>query len=177
MHRHGSAPQSRTIHTRSEMKRVHNVDTQDLEKKSASMSSPTKTVHDRSLPLAHRLLEFYITMMKEFRDVKVFFWNMKGATNHTVTLSLWPKKHVDIRGHLDAYPRLLIQTCIVDTFYRVLSVEISTKTSAWILSAVYGNLVPIEREYLGEHYRNLQVYISFPWILVMDFNKILLPSK
>lgn len=67
-----------------------------------------------------------------------------------------------------------IQFSVLDIFPQVVSLKIGEGTNAWICSAVYGCPIPSRRDELWDHLVILRRQFSLPWMLLGDFNEIIL---
>lgn len=66
---------------------------------------------------------------------------------------------------------------ILDSFHQVNSVGIRCDDKEWVCTAVYASPIPSIRSNLWSHLNNLRSLVTCPWLLVGDFNEILLPSE
>ena len=90
---------------------------------------------------------------------------------------------VEVNGHAGGIWVLALQgggainTSVVDICNQVVSVQIGSSSIAWVCSVVYGSPTPSLRELLWEHLGDLRQCVMFPWMLIGDFNEVLLPSE
>ena len=66
---------------------------------------------------------------------------------------------------------------VLDIFPQVVSLKIGEGANAWICSAVYGCPIPSHRDELWDHLVVLRQNFSLPWMLMGDFNEIILPHE
>lgn len=66
---------------------------------------------------------------------------------------------------------------VVDIFHHVVTISLRKGNKLWFCSAVYASHVPTVRETLWQHLVQLRSTISGPWLLMGDFNEVLLPSE
>lgn len=66
---------------------------------------------------------------------------------------------------------------ILDSFHQAVTVSVCKGNSKWCVSAVYASHMPAPRDILWDHLISLRGSISEPWLLMGDFNEILLPTE
>ena len=66
---------------------------------------------------------------------------------------------------------------VVDIFNQVVPVQIGSSSLAWVCSAIYGSPTLSLQELLWGHLAELRRRILLPWMLIVDFNEVLLPSE
>lgn len=66
---------------------------------------------------------------------------------------------------------------ILDLFHQAVSFKISKDDKSWICSAVCASPIPSIRSTLWDHLTTIRSSFGLPWLLVGDFNEILLPSE
>lgn len=65
----------------------------------------------------------------------------------------------------------------VDCFYQVVTISIKQGSNIRWCSAVYASPIPFVRDLLWEYLCTLRTTIQGPWLLMGDYNEILLPSE
>lgn len=58
-----------------------------------------------------------------------------------------------------------------------MTIYIAKGQQKWCCSAIYGSPTPVVRENLWNHHSHLRTMIKDPWLLIGDFNEVLLPSE
>lgn len=58
-----------------------------------------------------------------------------------------------------------------------ISLELKLDTQSWICTAVYASPNPTIRDIFWQHLYNISSNIHLPWMLVGDWNEILLPGE
>lgn len=66
---------------------------------------------------------------------------------------------------------------IVDSMTQIITFEVEIGAFSWTCSAVYASPTPVARELLWTHLASLRNTITKPWMVVGDFNEVLLPSE
>ena len=66
---------------------------------------------------------------------------------------------------------------VFDIFKQVVTFQVGSGNSSWMCNGVYGSPTPSLREDLWNHLRHLRRHIRVPWMLIEDFNEIMLPSE
>ena len=66
---------------------------------------------------------------------------------------------------------------VLDSFHQRITIKIASAFHAWVCTAIYANHTPVIRASLWDHLRHLRSAIQLPWILLGDFNEILLPFE
>lgn len=64
-----------------------------------------------------------------------------------------------------------------DFFHQAVMVSISRGARSWTCTAVYASPVPSVRETLWNYLIQLRNSVQHPWLLLGDFNEVLLPSE
>lgn len=66
---------------------------------------------------------------------------------------------------------------LVDCFHQMVTISIRKGSSVWWCSAIYRSPVPSIRELLWDHMGVIRTTVTGPWLLMGDFNEILMPSE
>lgn len=66
---------------------------------------------------------------------------------------------------------------VVDCFHQIVTISIKKGAHIWWCSAVYASPIPSIRDQLWEHLGTLRALVQGPWLLMENFNEILLPSE
>lgn len=87
----------------------------------------------------------------------------------------------EVRGHSGGIWILLsdnrVSISVVDSNTQAISVKIELGAAKWICSMVYASLTPSIRDQPWCYLETLRGRIRDPWLLLGDFNEILLPSE
>ena len=67
--------------------------------------------------------------------------------------------------------------CILHSFSQAVTIRISSGSRHWACTAVYASPIPSLRADLWSHLRDIRSAISIPWVLLGDFNEVLLSSE
>lgn len=65
----------------------------------------------------------------------------------------------------------------VDYFHQMVTVSVKKASHEWWCTVVYASPVPAARELLWDHICSMRSRIQGPWLLMGDYNEILLPSE
>ena len=107
----------------------------------------------------------------QFTNVRNF-WNNLGYTVEGL---------VEAQGFLGGIWMLTsggsFSCTLVDCFHQCVTVEVGCGDKKWVSSAIYASPIPTIRSQLWDYLARLRNSISHPWILMGDFNDILLPSE
>lgn len=66
---------------------------------------------------------------------------------------------------------------VIDANDQAITCKISHGRSEWWCSAIYASPIPLVRLQFWDYLGNLRSVVKGPWMLVGDFNEVLLPSK
>ncbi|KAF7812868.1 ribonuclease H [Senna tora] len=66
---------------------------------------------------------------------------------------------------------------VISSNHQAITVTVTKANSSWYFTAIYGSLCPATREFLWTHLIELKQSMTGPWLLLGDFNDILLPSE
>lgn len=66
---------------------------------------------------------------------------------------------------------------VVDCWHQMVTISIKKGTQTWWCFAIYASPTPSVRDLLWDHICSLRVTVTGPWLLLGDYNKILLPSE
>ncbi|XP_019459941.1 PREDICTED: uncharacterized protein LOC109359701 [Lupinus angustifolius] len=108
----------------------------------------------------------------QFRDAEGF-WNGLGFKAGGI---------VEAFGHVGGIWVLIVVsslvTCtVIDVFHQAISVKFESPGREWICTAVYASPSLLIRELLWEHVLTLRRVVSLPWLVLGDFNEIILPPE
>ena len=95
-------------------------------------------------------------------------------------LRFYPRALTEVTGHFSAVWVLChdgLNVVVQDVFYQVVTIKIGTSSNCWFLSGIYGSLIPSIREELWNYLCHIRQSIRGPWLLIRDFNEILLPNE
>ena len=71
----------------------------------------------------------------------------------------------------------VLQCQIIDSMHQAVSISVGLGERTWILTAVYASPVPAIRSSLWTYLVNMRRIVTQPWILIGDFNEVLLASE
>ncbi|KAJ6327417.1 hypothetical protein OIU78_014320 [Salix suchowensis] len=100
------------------------------------------------------------------------FWNRLGY---------FPAVIVEANGHaggiwvLRSGDNFSVST--VDVMAQCATVEIKAGSHAWFMSLVYASPIPSLRYQLWDRFISVRTMVNGPWMLIGDFNEVLLPSE
>lgn len=66
---------------------------------------------------------------------------------------------------------------VKDIFHQAVTVFVSRGNKLWHCSTIYASPIPVVRDILWKHLQNIRASITGPWLLMGDFNEILVPSE
>lgn len=70
-----------------------------------------------------------------------------------------------------------VKYSVIETHPQVVTISLEVGSSKWASSMVYASPIPSSRDQLWSYLENLHARLSIPWLLIGDFNEIILPSE
>lgn len=128
----------------------------------------TRVLIKRYKPLLVVLMETHC----QFSRVKNFWCNL-GYEDCAIS---------EARGHSGGIWILKSQNCtydieIIDSYFQSITIALEKDRVIWYLSAIYASPQVTNRDQLWSYLICLRPHLNGPWLLMGDFNEILLPSE
>ncbi|XP_019434885.1 PREDICTED: uncharacterized protein LOC109341431 [Lupinus angustifolius] len=125
--------------------------------------------------LIRKFLPYLVVLVEthcQFEDARVF-WNDLGYQECDIVEAYGHSSGIWVLSCIDSASSY---TCI-DKCSQAISIRVHYGMYSWICSAVYTSPSWSMRELLWEHLANLWTLVVIPWLLLGDFNEVLLPFE
>jgi hypothetical protein len=102
----------------------------------------------------------------------ISFWNKVGYSKIAIA---------ETRGQADGLWILKqtgsnVTTTVEDNYHDTITIKVAVGNDSWLLTGMYASPIYTKRIELWQHLISLNANVDGPWIIIGDFNEVILPS-